>query len=221
MQTLTPRLLPAAPVGLRGPLRETDLHVAYVRAIRAAGAPAAAVSHVVMSVVNSDTQHVDGLIEVRRRRASGDVSNILVHSSHRCQPWCHPPTCPQYGRLALGKGLVAQAVQVALKALVLAPKSADVKAFLAECLEREGGIAGVRATVDGDGGMQAAAALAFVATAAKDPGAVDAAVELMRDAASIAPGVPAYALALMHTLEAQFRYTGAWAAMLTMTEMLG
>ncbi|GIL81406.1 hypothetical protein Vretimale_1051 [Volvox reticuliferus] len=131
-----------------------------------------------------------------------------------------------YARMALDRGLREDALKVALRLVVARPKHSGAKALLAECLQDEAsclmlydelglrfpdkqpGAAGTAghspdsiSSSSSSGNSSTAAALAFVATAVKDFGKVDACIALLHRAVQLDPANPSYCLNLVHALE--------------------
>ncbi|GIL62031.1 hypothetical protein Vafri_16345 [Volvox africanus] len=128
-----------------------------------------------------------------------------------------------YARMALDRGLREDALKVALRLVVARPKHSGAKALLAECLQDEAsclmlyeelglkfpdqqpGAVGPAAdssdSSSSGGNSSTAAALAFVATAVKDFGKVDACIALLHRAVRLDPANPSYCLNLVHALE--------------------
>ncbi|KAK9816213.1 hypothetical protein WJX74_009091 [Apatococcus lobatus] len=104
-----------------------------------------------------------------------------------------------YAGIAADRGMPEDAVKVLLRLLVHDPEHSGVRLRLAQCLQTEEGMAVLGSEVEG--GQDAHAALAFLATAIKDHGAVAASIELHRRAWKLQPEAAAYALNYMHTLE--------------------
>lgn len=115
-----------------------------------------------------------------------------------------------YARAALSCGVYADAASVLLRALVTHPAHDGLRAMLAQCLQTEAGMAAVRRELCGSEG--GAAALAFLATAVKDHGAVNACIALYEDAVAAVPRSAALALNLTHARELTQNYGTALAA---------
>lgn len=134
--------------------------------------------------------------------------------SRRCNdgPYCHVAWLmghvanSQYARLALKRGQVDQAVEVALRVLVHRPSGTDAHKLVSDCLASAEGLEACERKLSGREGADAA--FAFVANAVKQAGGVDAASRLAWASLKENPGCPGHALALMHVLELQFRYRG-------------
>ncbi|KAK9812932.1 hypothetical protein WJX72_005941 [[Myrmecia] bisecta] len=110
----------------------------------------------------------------------------------------------QYARIAMDRNLTADAISVFVRLLARRPDHTGVRLQLAQCLERPDGMQLLYGELSQ--GSEGHAALAFLATAVKDHGAVESAIALYRRAYQEQPTSPSYALNLMHTLELEQAY---------------
>ncbi|KAI8464777.1 MAG: hypothetical protein J3K34DRAFT_525888 [Monoraphidium minutum] len=117
-----------------------------------------------------------------------------------------------FSEAAAGQGQAADAGRVALRLLPRAPRDGRVLAALAAALRDPAGLEAVLADIGP--APSAAAALAFVAAAARDGGEPAPAAALQRAAAARAPAHAGHALALAHLLELSQDMGGAAAAAL-------
>ncbi|DBA71347.1 TPA: hypothetical protein ACH3X2_011156 [Trebouxia sp. C0005] len=125
--------------------------------------------------------------------AAGLIMNVLRSNDH------HQSGLIVYAKMASEGGMVRDAVQVLIRVLIRAPDDQEIRLTLAKCLQRPEGMAALRAELDGGG--ETDAAMAFLATAIKDHGAVPASNMLFRRALELKPSSPSYALNLMHGME--------------------
>ncbi|KAL0051898.1 hypothetical protein WJX82_004074 [Trebouxia sp. C0006] len=125
--------------------------------------------------------------------AAGLIMNVLRSNDH------HQSGLIVYAKMASERGMVRDAVQVLIRVLIRAPDDQEIRLTLAKCLQRPEGMAALRAELDGGG--ETDAAMAFLATAIKDHGAVPASNMLFRRALELKPSSPSYALNLMHGME--------------------
>lgn len=111
----------------------------------------------------------------------------------------HTDALLQYATECERRGHDADAMRLALKALVTDQSNKPIKALLAKTVSKEGGLDTLRDELPLN--EASSSAYAFLATVVKDFGAVEVSIELYTDALSIATNSHSYALNLMHTLE--------------------
>ena len=116
----------------------------------------------------------------------------------------------QYARIAADRGMTGDAIRALLRLMVANSALPEPKLLLAKCLRDPTGLDCLLKELGGTSGAANASslkpnlapALAYVATAVKEHGALEAAAELYRRAVALAPSSGSYALNLCHTLEA-------------------
>jgi hypothetical protein len=151
----------------------------------------------------ADTEHDLMSAAARALYAHGakDAGSSLVMRVLRESEEKHPGALFEYAKISLDQGRPPDAVAVLLRLLAAAPSRSDVKTQLAATAAAPGGVQAVMAALDASG-TGLASAVAFVAAAVKEGGAVEAAAALCGRAAALAPSSAAHALARCHALEA-------------------
>ncbi|GBG00012.1 hypothetical protein Rsub_12790 [Raphidocelis subcapitata] len=144
--------------------------------------------------------------------ANAAAAGRLTMAALAASDQTHADALLLFAELALERGQADDAARVALRLLPQAPAEARVRAALGAAIETPDGL---RAALEDIGaGPESSEALAFVAAAARDAGAVAAAAELAARAAAAAPGRAALALLLAHARELLPDPGGAVAAVL-------
>lgn len=162
---------------------------------RAALAAQAALSR---SLEHDIQAEVAGALYARGERDAGAslVMRVLKESNEQ-----HTGALMAYAHVALEQGRAGDSVSVLLRLLAAQPKRTDIKAKLAGAVSAPGGVNTLMAQLHATGeGL--ATALAFLATAVKEAGAVAAAAEIHGRAAALMPGCAGHTLAHAHVLEA-------------------
>ena len=112
-----------------------------------------------------------------------------------------------YGSAALELGQTEDAMKIFLKLLTTRNDDKKIRKLLARCLSADEGLSQLRAQLPFD--TSSAAALAFLATIAKDHSAIELSIKLFEEAVRIVPESATYSLNLAHTLEVELRYDAA------------
>ncbi|OQR99083.1 hypothetical protein ACHHYP_07371 [Achlya hypogyna] len=123
-----------------------------------------------------------------------------------------------YSEIAMARGRPVEAMQMILKVLTGRSKDKAVQAQFAAYLAAPDGFAHLKATLDPTS-ASTAPAFAFLATLAKDHGAIDGCLACFETAVALAPANASYALNYVHALEVVATYNRAYAAAVAFLRM--
>ncbi|ETW08587.1 hypothetical protein, variant [Aphanomyces invadans] len=114
-----------------------------------------------------------------------------------------------YSEIAHDRGKPSEAIQMILKVLVDRPKDKRVQAACAAFLDAPNGFAYLRAALDPTG-PSTAPAYAYLASVAKDHGAMNASIQCFQQAVAQCPRDVMFGLNYVHALEVCGRYADAY-----------